>query len=450
MHANRLRHVIRNLSIGAGCIAALSLLTGAHPAASTADTHGAMAMDAQQARLQALTAHAAAGIPPGIDPLAWSTIYLPIEPDNQASPERIALGRQLYFETRLSGDGTLACATCHDASRGFTDHRNVAEGIRGQLGRRNSPTTLNAALLQTQFWDGRAASLEAQAKLPIVNPIEMGQPSPEAAIAGIKDDPQYVAMFQKAYGRAPNYEDLARAIASFERTLLFLDAPLDHYLAGDKQAISASAQRGLELFDGKARCASCHMINPSNPLGTDNRFHNIGVSARHQNFEGLAQQALATLKGTQGQAGTDAVDKLALNSDFSELGRFMVTKNRGDIGAFKTEQLRNVGITAPYMHDGTLQTLWDVVDHYNKGGESNPYLDGGIEPLGLSEDEVNDLVAFLFTLTDRRFVSDNDAAFKAQAALAAKKRPFRDTALATRKVLPFEARVFGKAPALKE
>jgi cytochrome c peroxidase len=184
------------------------------------------------------------------------------------------------------------------------------------------------------------------------------------------------------------------------------------------------------------------MINSSNPLGTDNLFHNIGVSARTQNFEALAGKALASLEAN---GSVEQLDKLALETDMSELGRFMITRNRSDIGAFKTEQLRNVGITAPYMHDGTLQTLWDVVDHYNKGGETNPYLDGGIEPLNLSEDEINDLVAFLFTLTDRRFTAENEAALRDQKALAAKRRPFRDDALAHRRVLPFETRVIGPA-----
>ena len=261
-------------------------------------------------------------------------------------------------------------------------------------------------------------------------------------MAAISSDPTYKSLFQKAYGRAPNYDDVGRAIASFERTLIFLDSPFDHFAAGDTRAISPAAQRGLALFNGKARCVSCHMINASNPLGTDNLFHNIGVSARKQNFEALATRALSLINAN---GGVQQLDKLALETDMSELGRFMITRNRSDIGAFKTEQLRNVGITAPYMHDGTLQTLWDVVDHYNKGGETNPYLDGGIEPLDLSEDQIDDLVAFLFTLTDTRFSAENEAALRDQKAQAAKHRPFRDDALAHRQVLPFETRVLGAA-----
>ncbi len=408
-------------------------------AAATTAPHGAMPIQEQEQRLAQLIPSVTSP-PPGIDPVAWASIYNPA--DNELTADRIALGRKLYFDTRLSKDGTLACATCHDVSRGFTDHRSVSEGIGDHLGKRSAPTTMNAALMQTQFWDGRAPSLEEQAKLPILNPIEMGHPDPASAMAAVNTDPAYVGLFQKAYGRTPNYDDLGRAIASFERTLIFLDAPFDRFAGGNSRAISAAAQRGLDLFNGKARCVSCHMVNSSNPLGTDNLFHNIGVSARKQNFEALAAKALGVLKQHN---DTQALDKLAIQTDMSELGRFLVTKKRADIGAFKTEQLRNVGITAPYMHDGSLRTLWDVMDHYNKGGETNAYLDGGIEPLDLSESEINDVVAFLFTLTDERFAAQNAEAIREQQALAAKNRPLRDNTLAHREVLPFEHRVMGAA-----
>jgi len=416
--------------------ARVALSVAAEPALAP---HGAMDIQEQQQRLAKLIPGVASP-PPGVDPIAWASIYIPA--GNELTADRIALGRKLYFDTRLSKDGTLACATCHDVSRGFTDHRSVSEGIGDHLGKRSAPTTMNAALMQSQFWDGRAPSLEEQAKLPILNPIEMGHPDAASAMAAVNTDPAYVGLFRKAYGHAPNYDDLGRAIASFERTLIFLDAPFDRFAGGDGKAISAAAQRGLELFNGKARCVSCHMINSSNPLGTDNLFHNIGVSARTQNFEALAGKALGALKENSDSA---ALDKLAIETDMSELGRFLVTKKRGDVGAFKTEQLRNVGLTAPYMHDGSLKTLWDVMDHYNKGGETNAYLDGGIEPLNLSESEINDVVAFLFTLTDERFAAQNEQAIREQQALAAKNRPFRDNTLAHRDVLPFEHRVMGQA-----
>lgn len=404
------------------------------------ELHGALPMDRQQAALDALMSARDLTQPPaGVDPVLWSDLYVP--PDNRLTPERIALGRKLYFDTRLSSDGTVACATCHDVSRGFADNRMVAEGVGDQLGERNAPTVMNAVFLHTQFWDGRAPTLEEQAKLPIVNPIEMGNEDGAAVVANIAGDAEYQRMFQAAYGSAPTYDAVAKAIAAFERTLVFLDAPFDRFLAGDADAIPEQAKRGWELFNGKARCASCHTLNPSNPSGSDSRFHNVGVSARNQNFEMLASQALAALSG---QGGLEAVDRLALQTDMTELGRFLVTKDYADIGAFKTPQLRNIALTAPYMHDGSMRTLWDVMDHYNRGGEANPYLDGGIEPLALSQAEINELVAFLFTLTDDRFADRSREVLARQQEQARAARPFRDEALAQKEVLPYEVEVFGR------
>jgi cytochrome c peroxidase len=276
--------------------------------------------------------------------------------------------------------------------------------------------------------------------MPILNPIEMGTQTEGDVVARIADDPEYVKAFESAYGRAPSYADLRGAIGAFERTLVFLDAPFDRFLAGDERALDDAAKRGLVLFEGKARCTSCHPLNPASPLGTDNQYHNIGVAARGKDFEGLAAQALKVLAEDPSE---QKLDELALATDFSELGRFMVTKNYADVGAFKTEQLRNAGITAPYMHDGSLQTLWDVIDHYNKGGEDNRWLDGGIEALALTDAEVDDLVAFLFALTDVRFADQNARALEKQRAQAQKSRPIQDKALAEREVLGFERRVLG-------
>ena len=173
-------------------------------------------MDKQLAELNKLQQRAAGGVPAGIDPAFWKAI---VPADNQSTPERIALGRKLYFDPRLSKDGSVACATCHDVTRGFTDRRSKSEGINDQIGQRNSPTTLNAVFFSTQFWDGRAANLEEQAKLPIINPIEMGQPDGATAAKAIASDPQYQSAFKKAYGRDVNYDDIGRALAAFERTL---------------------------------------------------------------------------------------------------------------------------------------------------------------------------------------------------------------------------------------
>ena len=401
--------------------------------------HGAATMEYQEKELSRLMGDVnVMQVPPRFDPVIW---YAFIPKDNEMSPQRVALGRKLYFETRLSRDNTVSCATCHDVTRGFTDHRKVSEGIDNQLGRRNAPVTLNAVLLQSYFWDGRSPTLDHQARLPIVNPIEMGMASGEDAVKAIAGDSEYQKMFQEAYGRGVNYEDIGRAIGAFERTLIFTDSPFNRFLNGDDNAISEEAKAGWALFNGKGRCMSCHQMNPSNPLGTDNLFHNVGVSARHQNFESLAHEALKALEKDPSE---QMLDQLALSTDMSELGRFMVTKDFSEIGAFRTPILLNIGITQPYMHDGSMRTLWDVMDHYNRGGEANPYLDGGIEALALTEDEINLLVAFLFTMTDDRFAEQNQKEFETQKAIAQKDRPFRENDLAFREKLVFEQRVEGK------
>ena len=391
-------------------------------------------MEDQLRALEALRLSDGGEPPANVDAALWAMM---VPDDNAMTRERVALGRKLYFDTRLSADGSVSCATCHDTTKGLSDHRAASEGIEGQVGRRNAPTTANALFLTTQFLDGRAVTLEDQAKLPILNPIEMGMPSPEAAVAAIADDPEYRRMFQAAYGRDPNYDDVGRAIAAFERTLIFLDAPFDRFLAGDTEAMSEEARAGFVLFNEKARCVSCHPVSPSNPVFSDMQFHNIGVAARHQDFETLARNALAALEASN---TAETIDRLALQTDASELGRFLVSSDPSDIGAFKTTQLRNVGITAPYMHDGSLVTLWDVMDHYNKGGEANAHLDGGIVPLDLSETEIDQLVAFMFALTDVRLAELNDSELSRQRGLARERRPIRDEALASRERIQFDPR----------
>lgn len=400
------------------------------------DAFGAADMDYQQRAFDKLIGSVQAdAVPVGVDPVIWDAF---VPADNKMTADRVALGRKLFFDKRLSKDGTVSCATCHDVTRGFTDQRATSEGIGGQIGRRNAPTTLNTVLLETLFLDGRSPSLDHQARMPIINAIEMGFPDGESAVKAIADDADYKAMFQKAYGRDVNYEDIGRAIGAFERTMVFLDSPFRRFVHGDDDAISAEAKEGWRLFNEKARCVSCHHMNLSNPLGTDNRFHNIGVSARHQDFEALARRGL---KAMEEDPSEEKLEELTLATDMSELGRFMMTKNRSDIGAFRTSILLNIGITAPYMHDGTIETLWDVMDHYNKGGEANLFLDGGMEALALTEEEIDRVVAFLFTLTDDRFAEDNQRQMEAQRAKAQKNRPFRDDELANRRKLAFEDRI---------
>jgi cytochrome c peroxidase len=363
-----------------------------------------------------------AGYPLGLSDFIYE---LSVPSDARLDPETIALGEKLFKDKRLSADDTVSCETCHDPERGFVDHKPTAVGIRDQKGHRNSPTVLNAMFNAAQFWDGRSKTLEDQAKLPILNPIEMGMASPEDVVKKLRGIPEYSAAFQKVFGRDVEYDDVAAAIAAFERQQFSANAPFDRYIHGDAKAIDASAKRGWSLFNGKARCTECHAFNVALPLFSDQKFHNIGIAAHKTDFIAMARTAAATVRA----GDIDQIDRLALETDLSELGRFLVTKQPADIGAFKTPTLRDVAITAPYMHDGSLATLWDVMDHYNKGGVPNPFLDGGMQRLGLTEAEMDDMVAFLATLT-----SDRYAAFgkEEMARQRAKKsvRPERDTAVA--------------------
>ncbi len=363
-------------------------------------------------------------LPLGISPQLYA---LAVAPGSEPTAQLAALGEKLFNDKRLSVDDSVACATCHDPAKGFTDHRGSATsaGVQDQHGQRNAPTVLNAMFQASQFWDGRAPTLEDQAKLPVLNPVEMGQKSPDEVVAKVAKIQEYSDAFKSILGRDPTYEDIASVIAAFERTQYSGNAPFDRFLAGNPQAISDQAQRGWALFQGKGRCSSCHAFNAVSPLFSDQKFHNIGIAAHKQNFAELARKALGILK----VGDTKQIDELALQTSYSELGRFLVTKNPADIGAFKSETLRNIGVTAPYMHDGSLATLWDVMDHYNKGGVPNPYLDGGMQRLALSEAEIDDLVAFLFTLTDDRFADFNKAEMARQAALKTN-RPQRETDIA--------------------
>src|SRR5437667_1012228 len=219
--------------------------------------------------------------------------------DNPQTPEKIALGQKLFFDGRLSADGTVACSTCHNPARAFTDGRPTSVGINGRIGQRNAPTILNALYNKTQFWDGRVKTLEEQAALPIVNPVEMGQPSMDAAVARIAAIAEYQGAFRGAFGRPPNSPDLVRAIASYERTQVSFDSPFDHFIAGDANAIDDSAKRGWELFNTRGRCNKCHALSEDKrdvTYFTDNDFHNIGIGIIRHNVVALARQAEQLIK----------------------------------------------------------------------------------------------------------------------------------------------------------
>ncbi len=330
----------------------------------------------------------------------------PFPADNPQTAAKISLGDRLFHEKRFSIDGKVSCATCHEKEKGFTDHRRVSEGHNGQLGTRNAPTVINAAYMETQFWDGREPDLEGQSKQPPVNPVEGGLPDHEALLEVIRNDPSYVKEFREVFDVDAgdiSIEHYAKAIASFERTIVAGDSPFDRYLYGDdKSAISEAAIRGLEVYRGQGRCVSCHIIEQTQALFTDNRFHNIGVGFK--NIRGRVGEIAAEFLQAK-NSGAD-VDKTVLSDpSASELGRFAVSEDINQVGAFKTPTLRNIALTAPYMHDGSQKTLEDMVEFYNNGGRVkaddpfSPFLSGGIRPLNLTDQQKADLVEFLKTLT---------------------------------------------------
>jgi cytochrome c peroxidase len=378
---------------------------------------------------------------PAADPLAQpkslQQVGVPVDltreaipADNPQTPEKISLGQKLFFERRLSADGTVSCSTCHNPDLAFTDRKSTSVGIKGRVGQRNAPTILNALYNKTQFWDGRVNTLEEQAALPIVNAVEMGHPNLDAAVAQIASIEEYQQAFQRVFGRPPNSPDLLRAIASYERTQVSFDSPFDHFIAGDKNAIDDSAKRGWELFNTQARCNKCHALMETQrdvTVFTDNDFHNIGIGIIRHNVVALARQAEQLIKS----GDTAAIDRAAIQTDMSALGRFLITKQEKDTASFKTPDIRNVLVTGPYFHDGSQETLWDVMDHYNKGdGLHNPWLDEDMQPLALTETDIDDLVAFLASLTSASYKEQGTAELARQRALSRTNRSQRDTARA--------------------
>ena len=294
---------------------------------------------------------------------------VPIPADNPPTAETVELGRQLYFEPDLSADGIVFCSNCHSPANGMADDRPLSIGFKKQLGARNAPTILNAAYNTTQFWDGRAVSLEDQATGPIQNPLEMATTLRDVE-RRLSADPMYVAEFQKAFGPGPiTIQRVVNALASFERTMLSGDSPFDRWYYGhDEHAVSDSVKRGFEVFRNPklGNCAVCHTVNEHYALFTDNNFHNVGIGVSQGNI--------------------------------SDAGRYVVTDRDSDLGAFKTPSLRNIAITAPYFHDGSRKILKDTIDYFVSGGNSNPNLDKEMHPLHLTVQQQADLVAFLQSL----------------------------------------------------
>jgi cytochrome c peroxidase len=296
---------------------------------------------------------------PDIGPLPTS---IPTPSANLNYKAKIDLGKQLYFDGRLSKSGAISCAFCHNPGTGFADPRQTSIGIGGGVGGRQSPTVYNTAFNHVQFWDGRARSLEEQAIGPIQNPIEMGE-THENVVSKLNKLKGYQQQFRAVFGTEVNLQGIAEAIAAYERTVISTNSSFDKYVAGDTKAMDESAVRGMALFKGKARCILCH----NGPNFTDNQFHNLGVP----------------------QVGPMKED----------LGRYNVSKAEKDKGAFKTPTLRSITETAPYMHDGALKTLEEAVDFLNAGGGANSNLSTLVKPLNLTPEEKTDLVTFLKALT---------------------------------------------------
>jgi len=282
---------------------------------------------------------------------------------NPLSADKIALGKMLYFDHRLSKDGTISCASCHRPEHGFADKDKVSTGVAGGVGARNSPTVYNRLFSAEQFWDGRAKDLEDQAHGPLTNPVEMAMASHDDVVANVQAVEGYKPLFKAAFGSEDvTMPRIAQAIASYERTVLVGNSPFDRHRAGDPKAMSEAAVRGMATFNGKGNCVTCH----AGFNFTDESYHNLGVG---------------------------------MDEPKPDLGRYEVTKQEADRGAFKTPTLRNVTQNPPYMHDGSEATLVAVVEFYDRGGVKNQWLSAEVKPLGLTPEEKADLAAFLEALT---------------------------------------------------
>jgi len=284
----------------------------------------------------------------------------PIPSDNPQTMKKIELGRRLFFETQLSADASLSCASCHDPKKGLSDGRPKALGFHGAALRRRTPSIWNAAYNSSQFWDGRAATLEDQATGPMSSAAEMNSPPESQLMRRLDADAYYHVAFRGVFGESPTLKDVAKALAAFERTLVARNSRFDRYARGDKHALTQHEKNGLVVFVGKGRCARCH----NGPNFTDNKVQNIG-------------------------AGTE-----------EDQGRSSITGAESDRGAFKTPSLRNVELPAPYMHHGSLFTLKAVIDYYDRGGSPRAGKSPFIMKIGLTEGEKRNLVSFLQSLTD--------------------------------------------------
>ncbi|MGL4861068.1 MAG: cytochrome-c peroxidase [Enterobacteriaceae bacterium] len=307
--------------------------------------------------------------------------------------EKIKLGKKLFFDTQLSGNGQISCASCHIPQQAFTDNRAVAEGIYGRKGSRKTPSIINAGYNQEQFWDGRRASLQEQVLDPFFNPNEHGVKDITALLQLIRQDAQYQPLLQQAFAQTAetiNKTHISEALTAYVRTLNAADSPFDRYLyGGDQQALTPQQVRGLALFRGAAQCDTCHSIGKDAALLTDGEYHSMSIG-----FDSLVPKLPVLTAQVIGATEVQREAWIVSNPDMAALGRFMITLDPQDIGKFKTPSLRNIVLTSPYMHDGSLATLEEAVDreiYYRSESMGRPLI--------LTPDEKQDLVAFLHALT---------------------------------------------------
>jgi cytochrome c peroxidase len=308
---------------------------------------------------------------------------LPIFPENPDSPEKAELGEKLFFDRRLSGDGTMACATCHNPETGYSDALPISLSYPTTRNWRNSPAIINLAYNNVFFWDGRAGTLEEQALFPIMSAFEMNQ-NLDYLEEELKEVPEYTEAFQSVFGGEITRERIALALSSFMRTIVSKNAPIDSYLNGEINALNPLQKKGYDIFTGKGRCVICH----NGPNITDNKFYNLGVPENPDINNDT--RVSATMRFTAKVSGYKAYRTLS-----EDPGRYLVTKDRTDWKAFKTPSLRETALTAPYMHNGVFETIDAVITFFNKGGGDDPNKTPLIKPLNLTEDEMKALKIFL-------------------------------------------------------
>ena len=314
---------------------------------------------------------------------------VPIPLDNPMSPAKVELGKLLFFDTRLSGDGAVSCASCHDPKQGWGDGGDISRGYPGTQHWRNAQTILNAAYLQKLFWDGSVSSLERQAPAAATGNVA-GNGDPMMMEERLRAIPEYVQRFRDVFGTPPSINDAWKAIAAFERTLVSRHVPFDRSMRGEQEALSEDARRGLELFQGKAQCLQCH----HGPLFSDESFHNLGVPLNSVFQENPLYQI--TLRYEQKIKGVPEQVYRTADRDY---GLYYITKREEDKGKFRTPTLREVTRTAPYMHNGVFFTLEEVINFYNEGGGDDPHKSPLLKPLGLADAEKKALLAFLESLS---------------------------------------------------